>query len=292
MNKKTVIITGVSRGIGKAIAQKFMEEGFNVVGVSRRKPKYKITYHIQADLTEEDSRKKVIDETVRRFGRIDILVNNAGIGIYESWEDMSIKELLKVFEVDFFAPVHLTQLALPYIKESKGTVINISSVAGELYVPYKSGYTAAKHALHAFSETLRMETKEYGINVITVTVGNVKTGFTLSAYGTKNPILLPFPGKRKELADKIYNAYIKRKSKLTYPSWYRAFIIFSKLFPKGYEHIIMRIWDRSFKKKRAIRQFQDNSYGLNKTLKVVKYDKKSEVKYSKFSGSKQLKILK
>ncbi len=290
-SKKTVIITGVSRGIGKAIAQKFMEEGFNVIGVSRKNPKCRITYHIKADLKNQTDRERVIDETVRKFGRIDVLVNNAGIGIYDTWEDMNLKELTEVFEVDFFAPVHLTQLALPYIKKTEGTVINISSVAGEIYVPYKSGYTAAKHALHAFSETLRMETKDYGINIITVTVGNVKTGFTLSAYGSKTPPLLPFPGKRNELAERIYRAYLKKKNKITYPSWYRAFIVFSKLFPKGYEYIIMRIWERSFKRKRAVEQFKKDFNSLNKKLKVIKSsgDKES---YRKLASERKLKVIK
>lgn len=246
MEKKTVVITGVSRGIGKALAEKFMKEGFNVIGVSRSKPKCKITHHINADIRKKEDRERVIEETLLYFNRLDVLINNAGVGIYDTWENMNIKELREVFEVDFFAPVHLTQLALPSLKEFKGTVINISSAAGELNVPYESGYTSAKHAFHSFSETLRMEVQRYGVNVITVTAGNIKTGFTLSAKGSITPPLLPFAGKRKELAEKVYKAYVKRKSKVVYPTWYKLFLLFSKMFPWGYEKIIMKIWQRSF----------------------------------------------
>ncbi len=247
--EKVVVITGASRGIGKAIAQKFISEGFCVIGVSRSRPKCNLSYHIKADITRPEDRKNVVDTVVREFGRIDVLINNAGIGIYDTWEDMDLDQLREVFEVDFFAPVHLTKLSLPYIKKNKGSIINVSSAAGELNVPYESGYTAAKHAFHAFSETLRMEVNHYGVNVITVTAGNIKTGFTLSAKGSKHPPLLPFAGKRKELAEEIYKAYIKKKEKVIYPSWYKIFMFYSKLFPKGYEKIIMRVWEKSFEKR-------------------------------------------
>ncbi|NPA52359.1 MAG: SDR family NAD(P)-dependent oxidoreductase [Aquificae bacterium] len=268
-NKKVVVITGASRGIGKAIAQKFLSEGFCVVGISRSRPKCQLSFHIQADIKNEEDRKEIISKVISEFGRIDVLVNNAGVGIYDTWEDMDLGHLREIFEVDFFAPVHLTKLALPYIKKSKGTIINVSSAAGELRVPFESGYTAAKHAFHAFSETLRMEVDNYNINVITVTAGNIKTGFTLSAKGSKHPPLLPFAGKRKELADEIYKAYVKGKKKVIYPSWYKVFIFYSKLFPKGYEKIIMKIWERSFEKREDKINAQKKEHVFSSSSSVV-----------------------
>ena len=274
--QKVVIITGASRGIGKAVAQKFLSEGFCVVGVSRSRPKCQLSHHIKADITKDEDRKNIIQHVISEFGRVDILINNAGIGIYDTWEDMDINQLREVFEVDFFAPVHLTKLALPYIKKAKGTIINISSAAGELSVPYESGYTAAKHAFHAFSETLRMELNHYGVNVITVTAGNIKTGFTLSAKGSKHPPLLPFAGKRKELAEEIYKAYIKKKDKVIYPGWYRIFMFYSKIFPKGYEKIIMRIWERSFEKREEKINSQKKEAIFNSSGSFLSIKKSSE----------------
>ncbi|WP_457640283.1 SDR family NAD(P)-dependent oxidoreductase [Persephonella sp.] len=239
---KTVVITGVSKGLGKALAEKFRKEGFTVVGVSRSKPDFPIDSFVQADLSKQEEVEKAYRKVMEITDRIDVFVNNAGIGLYESWEDMDIDELRKLFEVNFFSVVLLTKLFLPALKESKGCVINVSSVAGKLYVPYMGGYCASKYALNAFSDSLRAELQDTGVHVLNLIVGRINTGFSSRAMGSKKPPDTPFGASAEKFAEAVFNAYTKRKREITFPWWYAPFIMVSKLFPKIYDRTAFKKW--------------------------------------------------
>jgi short-subunit dehydrogenase len=237
------LITGVSKGLGKSIALKFKKEGFIISGVSRSKPDFNLDLHIKADLTDKNSHSEIVNKTVKNFGKIDILINNAGVGLYESWENIKDEDLRYLFELNFFSVINLTKSALPFLKETKGTVINVSSVAGKLYVPYMGGYCASKYALNAFSDSLRAELKPFNIHVLNLIVGRINTGFSERSLGTKIPPSTPFGGDINKFAEKVYQGYVQRKREVTYPYWYRFIIYFSKIFPNLYDKIALKKWN-------------------------------------------------
>jgi len=240
--KKVVLITGVSKGLGKALALKFKSEGFKICGVSRTKPDFEIDKYIKADLSKKEEIQNIYQEFNKEFERLDVLINNAGIGIYEAWENLNEEDLRKVFDINFFSAVSLTKMFLSSLKNSEGTVINVSSVAGKLYVPYMGAYCASKFALNAFSYSLKAELKNYNINVLNLIVGRINTGFSSRALGSMKPPETPFGGNIDKFANIVYKAYKKRKREITYPYWYKFFIIFANLFPNLYDRISLNMW--------------------------------------------------
>ena len=247
--KKVAIITGASSGIGYALAEKFKQEGFYIVNLSRRECDL-ADLNIKVDLTKQEDLSLALGNLLNKISRVDVLINNAGIGLYESWEDMNIEDLRYTFELNFFVPVVLTKALLPMLKETKGTIINVSSVAGKLYVPFMGGYCATKFALNAFSDSLRAELKPYGVHVLNLIVGRINTGFSKRAIGTKPTPSTPSLGASPEkLANKTFEAYLKKKREITYPLWYKYLIYLVRLLPSIYDEVALRKWMRGFNEK-------------------------------------------
>lgn len=178
---RNVLITGASSGIGKAIAFKLLNEGWNVFAVARRISrlsdlKEKGAVIIAVDLTSEESVINGVAQIQKEAGTIDILINNAGYGEYGSIEEVSTDEAKKQFEVNVFGLARITRLVLPKMRENRhGKIINISSMAGKATAPMGGWYHASKHAVEALSDALRMEVMPFGIDVIVIEPGAVKS---------------------------------------------------------------------------------------------------------------------
>lgn len=184
MNKNQVIlITGASSGLGKAFALRLIEAGHIVYGVARREPEmYDIEdvggHTMAVDLTKDDELIACVQRIVAERGRIDVLINNAGYGLYGSVEEIPIAEARAQFEVNLFGLGRLTQLVIPYMrKQGVGRIINISSMGGKMYLPLGAWYHASKHALEGWSDCLRLDLKEHGIDVVIIEPGVIRTGF-------------------------------------------------------------------------------------------------------------------
>ncbi len=242
MDRKVVVVTGASSGIGESIAAKFKNEGFLVVGVSRSEPEVEVDLWSKADLTNKEERESVFKDVAEKFGRCDVLVNNAGVGLYDTWENIDEEALRREFELNFFAVVDMTKLFLPFLKETKGTVINTSSVAAKIYVPCMGSYCATKSAVYMFSHSLRAEVKKYGVGVLNLIVGRINTGFSSRSFGGLNPPSSPGGGCPKKLADKVFKAYKKRKRQITYPFWYEFVAPVVKLLGPVYDNINIKKW--------------------------------------------------
>jgi short-subunit dehydrogenase len=241
--KKVVLITGVSSGLGKATAEKFKKEGFTIVGVSRSKPDIDLDLWIKADITLAEARKHIRQELQSKIGRLDVLINNAGKGAYATWEELPEDGLRDIFELNFFALVEVTRELLPMLKEAKGSIINIASVAGRIHVPCMGAYCATKFAVCAYSDSLRAELKPCGVNVLNVTPGRVNTGFSKRSLGIRTPPETPNGGASAEnFAKKLYSAWSRGKKSLVYPGWYKIFIHFVRCFPGIYDHFNIRMW--------------------------------------------------
>jgi len=181
-NDKAVIITGASSGIGKALAYKFSELGSYVCLAARRielleeikkdlESKGGKVLIVQTDITVEDECKQLINKVIDEFGQIDILINNAGISMRALFIDVEINVLKHLMDVNFWGAVYCTKYALPYLLESKGTVVGVSSIAGFHGLPARTGYSASKFALHGFLETLRIEYLKKGLHVMVIAPG-------------------------------------------------------------------------------------------------------------------------
>jgi len=173
------VITGASAGIGRALCDFFSERGHEVVGLSRTEPKkpYGFSY-VPLDVIDEEKVKTTIDAIVTSHGHIDVLVNCAGIGLSGPLEETSKAQAAKILEVNTLGPFLLCKHALPSLRESKGYVFNLGSVAGPLTIPFQTFYSMSKAALQSFSEGLRLEVKPFGIRVTAVLPGDTKTEFT------------------------------------------------------------------------------------------------------------------
>ena len=179
--KKIVLITGASSGIGKATAEKLLEEGYTVYAAARGVDKMadlkkKGAHLLKMDVTNENELKKGINKIIKDQKRIDVLFNNAGYGLYGSVEDTPIEDTRKQFEVNMFGLARLTQLVLPHMRKQKsGLIINTSSMGGKIYTPLGAWYHATKHAVEGWSDCLRIELKQFGINVVVVEPGGIET---------------------------------------------------------------------------------------------------------------------
>lgn len=181
MKKKVVLLTGASCGIGYEAAEMLAKQGHIVYGAARRVEKIEPLKAVgvkalKMDVTVEASVNETVEKIIREEGRIDVLVNNAGYGSYGAVEDVSIEEARKQFDVNLFGVAMLTRKVLPYMrKQQSGTIINITSIGGRVTTYFGAWYHATKYALEAFSDALRMETKEFGIKVSIIEPGGIKT---------------------------------------------------------------------------------------------------------------------
>jgi len=179
--KKVVLITGASAGIGKVTAKLLAENGFVVYGAARRLDKMAELKSLgvrllQMDVTDETSMVKGVQQILQDENRIDVLVNNAGYGSYGALEVVPLSEARYQFEVNIFGLARLTQLVLPAMRnQHSGKIINISSIGGSFGEPHGSWYHATKFAVEGLSDSLRMELKQFGIDVVIVKPGAIIT---------------------------------------------------------------------------------------------------------------------
>jgi short-subunit dehydrogenase len=191
MENQVALITGASSGIGKTIYLQLVDMGYKVYGTSRKIAKGEMLpvdggTMVYLDVNDEQSTKETINVIYQKEGRLDALINNAGYGIAGSIEDTSHEEALAQFDTNFFGVMRTIRYATKYLVETKGIIINISSVAGLLSIPFQSMYTASKAALEALSETLKMELKQDGVRVCLVEPGDTKTSFTDNRIWAQN----------------------------------------------------------------------------------------------------------
>jgi short-subunit dehydrogenase len=181
--KNTILITGASSGMGKETALQLIKDGHIVYGAARRVESMKELvdnggHAIKMDVTNEETIKQGVEQLIQEQGKIDILINNAGYAIYGAVEDTSMEDARRQFEVNIFGLARLTQLVLPHMREQKsGKIINISSMGGKIYTPLGAWYHATKHALEGWSDALRLEVKQFNIDVVIVEPGAIATEF-------------------------------------------------------------------------------------------------------------------
>jgi len=185
MSKKVVFITGASSGIGKAIAEYLQTKNYSVYGTSRNPDKYpdsKINL-LALDVTDSDSIQKAVNQLLEKENRIDVLINNAGAGITGALEEIPISEIKRNFETNLFGPIEIIKAVLPQMRKQKsGLVINITSIAGYMGLPYRSVYSASKGALELITEALRMEVKQFGIEITNAAPGDFATNIAQGRY--------------------------------------------------------------------------------------------------------------
>lgn len=181
IENKVVIITGASSGIGLATARLFATKGAKLVLAARSEDKLDeiatelspITevLAVKTDVSVREDCRNLIDSTVSRFGRIDILINNAGISMRALFQDMDLSVMERLMNVNFWGTVNCTKFALPWLLESKGSVVGVISTAGYKGLPARTGYSASKFAINGFLDTLHVENLYTGLHVLTFAPG-------------------------------------------------------------------------------------------------------------------------
>ncbi|HFI0501647.1 TPA: oxidoreductase [Streptococcus suis] len=182
-NKKVILLTGASSGIGKVTAEYLAKEGHILYTGARRVEQmeslkaFGVT-PLKLNVTDEESIVSAVAQVIRKEGRIDVLINNAGYGSYGAIEDVTTEEAKAQFEVNLFGLARLTREVLPHMRKQKsGRIINVTSMGGRLVTYLGAWYHATKFAVEAFSDALRMEVKEFGIDVSIIEPGGIKTEF-------------------------------------------------------------------------------------------------------------------
>lgn len=255
---RVVVITGASSGIGEALARRFAAQGARLVLAARAEDKLRAlaaalgperALTVPTDLAEPAQCERLVAQTVERFGGVDVLVNNAGLGLYGRLENTEWEHSREMWEVNFFGLLRLTRAALPYLKERGGAVVNISSVAGKVALPYMGDYCASKFALIAFSNALRMELAREGVRVVVVCPGRVKTPFHARAYREGHlPGVYQLGRPRYEgvSAEQVARATLRavrgEKREVIVPWFLRLFVGFRALFPGFTDAMLVRIF--------------------------------------------------
>jgi short-subunit dehydrogenase len=177
---QVVIITGASSGIGKALALQLADQGAKVVLAARRIERLEEVMVecirrggealvVPTDISDETQCKKLVEATVAEFGCVDTLINNAGMNVITLFDEFPDLHLFNhTMNVNFYGAVYTTYYALPYLKQTKGRVVTVSSMGGKVAIPYNTPYIASKYALHGFYDALRMEVSQHGVSVTVI----------------------------------------------------------------------------------------------------------------------------
>ena len=250
---KTVVITGGSEGIGRALVEGFLSRGAKVATCGRNFDKlYDLQSHHAgkpllihtADVSKEIDCKNFIKEVINAFGTIDILINNAGISMRSHFIDVDLSTIRRVMDVNFGGTVNTTKYALPYILKNKGSVVAVSSIAGYRGLPGRVGYSASKFALNGFMEALRTELLDTGVNVIWVCPGFTASNIRNVALNKDGLPQGESPLEEKKLmpanicADHIIRAIEKRKRTLVLTANGKQTVFINKFFPSLTDRIV------------------------------------------------------
>ena len=250
-----IIITGASSGIGKALALKYYNKGFNVVLAARSVEKLiKIQKEFKlsntkiliqkTDVSIKKECEKLIKKTIEKFGEIHILINNAGISMRSLFIDTDLEVIEKILQINFLGAVYCTKYALPYILKEKGSIVGISSIAGHKGLPARTGYSSSKFALQGFLESLRTEHLYDGIHVLTACPGFTSSNIRKNALGkTGQQIGESSRNENKmmtteEVANYVYNAIKKRKNSLVLTREGKLTVWLNKFFPNFLNKLI------------------------------------------------------
>lgn len=185
MEKKVVLITGGSSGLGKSIGTFLKDKGYTVYGTSRNPENVAGSPFplIKLDVRDAESIKAAVAELIQIAGRVDVLINNAGVGITGPLEEIPASEIKNNFETNLFGPIEVMKAVLPHMRSQKfGLIINVTSIAGYMGLPYRSVYSASKGALELITEALRMEVKGFGITITNVAPGDFATNIADRRY--------------------------------------------------------------------------------------------------------------
>jgi short-subunit dehydrogenase len=240
MKGKVVIVTGASEGVGACLVDSLRRRGARIALVARNEAKLRSLASaddlvIPCDLNQDAARVEVIEKAAAHFGRIDAVINNAGRGSYYNATGTPLEDARSLFELNFFAPFHLAQLATPWLKQTKGTIVNVSSIAGQISIPWLPLYSASKFALASLSSSQRIELKQHGVNVMCVFPGYVDTDFQAHSTGSVPPATI-VKGKRfavtaTECAEAIVLGIERRRSVVVTPRIGWVLVWFNRLFP-------------------------------------------------------------
>jgi short-subunit dehydrogenase len=254
IQNKVVLITGASEGIGAACAQVFRERGALLSLTARSQDKLSNVAGGDAlitvgDITSAEVRRRVVDSTVTRFGRIDILINNAGAGLYLPAWSVDEKQARALFELNFFAPLAMVQLVAPLMRgQRSGMIVNVGSIAGKITLPWFTLYSASKYAVGSLTEGLRMELRRDGVHAMTVCPGYVDTRFQRNLLGGRVPEELVrsrrFAITARACAEAIARGVERKARTVVAPRSGWLAIAFARLFPVILESQLEKIYAR------------------------------------------------
>ena len=210
MAQKVVLVTGGSSGIGKSIGSFLLSKGFKVYGTTRNKsgyPDFCVFDLLEMDVRKVETIQQAVDEIISREGKIDILVNNAGIGIMGPIEETPHEEILGAFDTNFHGPLHVAKTVLPQMrKQGSGYIVNITSIAGYMGLPFRGIYSATKGALELATEAMRIEAKDSGVRICSLAPGDFATNIASGRYHV--PVTKSSPYKKYEEALVIMNTHV------------------------------------------------------------------------------------
>jgi NAD(P)-dependent dehydrogenase (short-subunit alcohol dehydrogenase family) len=260
---KVILITGASSGIGKSIGEFLHNKGFIVYGTSRNPERIanSIFPLLPLDVRNTESITNTVQKIITLSGRLDVIINNAGVGITGPIEEIPSEEIKNNFETNFFGPIEVMKAALPQMRSQKsGLIINITSIAGYMGLPYRGIYSASKGALELITESLSMEVKPFGINITNVAPGDfatniasgrfhapvIKDSYYEVSYGATLKMIndqVDSGNNPIEVAQAIFNIIESENPKIHYKvgSFIQKFsIVLKRILPdKVYEKILM-----------------------------------------------------
>jgi len=231
MKNKVVIITGASSGIGRALAIDFASRGAITILAARNISKLQeleqelksrncISLSVKTDVSKQEDCARLIETTIKHFGKIDVLVNNAGISMRALFKDLDLSVMKELMDVNFWGTVFCTKYAIPYITQQKGSVVGVISIAGYVGLPARAGYSASKYAIRGFLDTLRVENLKTGVHVLVAAPGFTASNVRNVARTADGGVQGESPRDESKMmsaeqcAELIVNAVVRRKREL------------------------------------------------------------------------------
>ena len=252
MKNKVVIITGASSGIGKACAINMAQKGAKVVLAARNLDNLTLAAQeieklgaevltVKCDVAVESDCKNLIEQSINKFGKVDVLINNAGISMRAIFNDTELSVIKKVMDINFWGAVYCTKYALPHLLKTKGSVVGVSSIAGYVGLPARTGYSASKYAMQGFLDALRTENLKTGLHVLVACPGFTASNIRNTALTNDGSAQGETPRNEEkmmsaeEVAQYIVTGIIKRKRTLVLTGQGKLVVLLNKFFPKFVE---------------------------------------------------------